>query len=131
MKVQANDLGLCGIEQLLYAGTVKFNDTGIGSGKALYKAPHNCVITRMVAVVKTAFNAGTTNVLVFGTEDDDDAFMAAGDITEGTAGKYTKQLFEELSSGDEIFAKYTQTGTDATAGEADLYVFAVGIPETL
>ena len=131
MKPMANDLGLCGFEQLFYAGTIKYDTTDADKGVAIFKAPHNCVITRMVAKVNTAFNAGTSNVLVFGTDDDDDAYMAAGDITGGTAGSYNKTLFAELSAGDEIYGKYTQTGTDATAGEVDLYVFAVGIPESL
>ena len=98
MKVNFNDLGQCGVEQLVYAGTVKYNTTGVDDGVALYKLPHDCIITRMVAVVKTAFNAGTTNVLVIGTADDDDAFMASGDITEGTAGAYNKTLFDEMSA---------------------------------
>ena len=128
MKVKANDLGLCGIEQLMYAGTVKFGDTGIGSGKKIFEMPHEAIITRMVAVVTTAFAGATSPALVFGTADDDDAYLAAGDITEGTKGSYSKQLFEEAGKGDGIYAKLTGTGT-FTAGEADLYVFAVGIPE--
>jgi len=128
MKVQGNDLGVCGVEQLLHAGTVKYNDTGIGDGKAIFTIPHDCVITRVVAVVETAFAGATSPVLIYGTADDDDAFLAAGDITEGTAGAYTKQLFSEIEKGDKIYAKLTGTGT-FTAGVAELYVFAVGIPE--
>ena len=130
MKVQANDLGMCGVEQLLHAGTVKFNTTGIADGVAIYTVPHDAVITRVVARVNTAFNAGTTNVLTVGTSAADaNELLGSGDITEGTAGAYTKQHFTEIAEKGKIYAKYTQTGTDATAGEADIFIFAVGIPE--
>lgn len=128
MKVKANDLGLCGIEQLFFAGTSKYSDTGIDEGLAVCEIPHDCIITRMVAKVTTAFAGATSPALVYGTADDDDAYLAAADITEGTAGAYTKQLFEEAKQGDKIMVKLTGTGT-FTAGVCDLYVFAVGIPE--
>lgn len=128
MKVQGNDLGMCGVEQLIHAGQVKYNDTGIDEGKAIFEVPHDAIITRAVAVVETAFAGATSPALVFGTADDDDAYMAAGDITEGTAGAYTKNLFDEVAAKDKIYAKLTGTG-DFTAGVAELYIFAVGIPE--
>jgi hypothetical protein len=132
MKVSANDLGMCGVEQLFYAGTVKFNDTGIDEGKAIYTIPHDAVITRVVAKVTDAFDAGTTNVVTVGTSAENaNELLGAGDITEGTEGVYTKQHFTEVAEKSKLYAKYTQTGTDATAGEAEIYVFAVGIPEVI
>jgi len=128
MKLQGNNLGQCGLEQLIFAGSVKHNTEDVDDGVAVYKIPHACIITRVVAVVKTAFD-GTSPSLILGTEDDDDAFLAAGDITEGTAGAYTKDHFTEMDAGDEICAKFT--ATSATAGEAEFYIFAVGIPEVL
>ena len=129
MKVNATDFGICGTEQLFYAGSVAFNDTGVAPGKELKKLPNNAYITRAVAVVTTAFNAGTTNVLTVGTNDDCDNILGTSDITEGTAGTYSKQTFVEAAKGAKIKAKYTQTGTDATAGVADVYIFFVSIPE--
>ena len=129
MKVQANDLGICGVEQLFYAGNVKFNTTGVTTGAELCKLPEKVIITRAVAVVKTAFNAGTTNVLTVGTNDDVNDILGTSDITEGTAGTYTKDTFTEASKGKAVKAKFTQTGDAATTGEADIYLFAVGIPE--
>lgn len=129
MKPMANDLGMCGIEQMFYAGTVAFDDKDVDKGIAIFTAPNKLMITRAVAVVTEAFDAGTTNVVVVGTEDDDDAILAAADITEGTEGTYSKQTFVELAKGDKVCAKYTQTGTDATAGAADIYLFAVGVAE--
>ena len=129
MKVPANDLGLCGIEQLFYAGQIAYNTTGASSGVELCKVPHDVVITRAVAVVKTAFNAGTTNVLTVGTNDDVDNLLGSSDVTEGTAGAYTKNTFVEAAKGSKIKAKFTETGTAASAGVAEIYIFAVGIPE--
>lgn len=129
MKVKPNDLGICGIEQLMYAGSVKFDTTGISTGVELCKLPKNIIVTRAVAVVGTAFNAGTTNVLTVGTNDDIDNLLGSSDITEGTAGAYSKQEFLELTSEKAVKAKFTQTGTAATAGAADIYLFVVRIPD--
>ena len=129
MKVQAIDLGICSVEQLLYAGNVKFNTTGVDEGVTLCKMPEKAIVTRAVAVVKTAFNAGTTNVLTVGTNSDINNVLGTSDITEGTAGTYSVDKFLEVAKGAAIKAKFTQTGTDATAGEADIYLFAAGIPD--
>lgn len=129
MKVNANDFGICGVEQLFYAGTVAFDDDDIDQGIALKKLPNNIIITRAVAVVNTAFDAGTTNVLTLGTNDDCDNILGSSDVTEGTAGTYSKQVFVQAATKAAIKAKYTQTGTAATAGEADIYVFFVSIPD--
>lgn len=129
MKVKANDFGICGVEQLFYAGTVKFDATGVSTGIDLAKLPNSAIITRAVAKVTTAFNAGTTNVLTVGTNDDIDNILGSSDVTEGTAGVYSKQTFVEAAKGDKVKAKYTQTGTAATAGVAEVYIFFVSIPE--
>ena len=128
MRANANDFGICGVEQMFSAGVVKFNTTGIATGVELKKLPNNVKITRAVAVVGTAFNAGTTNVLTIGTNDDVDNILGSGDITEGTAGAYTKAVFVDGAKGDKIKAKYTQTGTDATTGEAEIFIFFVSVP---
>ena len=129
MKVMAHDLGICGVEQLFYAGRVTFDTDGVDEGVTLCEVPHSAIITRAVAVVKTAFNAGTTNVLTVGTNDDADNVLGSSDVTEGTAGAYSKLLFEEVVKDASIKAKFTQTGTAATAGEAEIYLFVVGTPE--
>lgn len=129
MKPNPMDLGVCGVEQLLYAGKVKFNDTGVATGVALCTLPANIVVTRAVAVVGTAFDAGTTNVLTVGANSDVNDILGTGDITEGTAGAYTADKFVKYTEKKTVKAKYTQTGTDATAGEAEIYLFVVRIPE--
>lgn len=129
MKVQANDLGVCGVQQLFYAGSIAYNTEDANKGVELCKVPHTAIITRAVAVVKTAFNAGTTNVLTVGTNNDADNILGTSDITEGTAGAYYADRFLTVAKGASVTAKFTQTGTAATAGEAEIYLFAVGTPE--
>ena len=123
------DVGVSGVEQMLYAGTVKYNDTGVATGIKLCDLPANIIVTRAVAVVTTAFNAGTTNVLTVGANDDVDDILGSSDITEGTAGNYSKDTFVHCASKTAVKAKFTETGTDATAGEADLYLEIVRCPE--
>ena len=130
MKVTANDLGVCGIEQLIYAGTIAYDTEGASDGVAICTLPHDVVITRTVAVVTEAFNAGTTNVLTVGTTAANaNELLGSSDVTEGSAGVYSKDHFIEAAAKSKIYAKFTETGTDATAGSADIYIFVVGIPE--
>ena len=126
--------GACGIEQALYLGSVAFNTEDIDAGVKLATIPKNHVITRAVAIVKTPFNAGTTNVLTLGNKVGDtydaDALLDATTITAGTAGVYQKQLWIETSSADiDIYAEFDETGTDATEGTAEFYVFIMRLPE--
>lgn len=129
MNALPMDLGVCGVEQMFYAGKVNFNDTGVATGVKLCDLPANIVVTRAVAIVKTAFNAGTTNVLTVGANDDIDDILGSSDITEGTAGTYNKQTFAEYSKKKTVKAKFTQTGTAATAGSAEIYLFVVRVAE--
>lgn len=125
----ANDFGTGGIEQMFYAGSIAFDDTGASSGIEIFKAPNKMIITRAVAVVTTAFNAATTNVLTLGANSDINDLLGTSDVTEGTKGAYSKDTFVELKKGDKVKAKYTETGTAATAGAADIYLFFVTVAE--
>lgn len=122
--------GAVGIEQALYLGEIAFGATGAATGVALRnKLPAGFVVTRFVCNVLTAFNAATTNALVLGNEDDDDAYMAADDITEGAAGTNSKPAWLAVGADDiEVEAKYTQSGTAATAGKAEFYAFVMKLP---
>ena len=128
MKVKG-DLSVCGDIVLMYAGSIKFNSTGASTGVKLCELPANVVITRVTAVVKTAFNAGTTNVLTVGTNDDVDDILGTSDVTEGTAGVYAVNKFVEYSTAKTVKAKFTETGTAATTGEAEIYLEVVRTPE--
>lgn len=128
MNANPMDLGVCGVEQMLYAGHVSYKDTDVDKGIEICELPAGIIVTRAVAIVGTVFNAGTTNVLTIGGNDDVNDILGSSDITEGTAGTYSKQTFTEYSAKTKIKAKYTQTGTAATTGEADVYLFVVRIP---
>lgn len=128
MKVKG-DLSECGSVKLWYAGTIKFNTTGASTGVELCKLPANVAIVKATAVVKTAFNAGTTNVLTVGANDDIDDILGTSDITEGTAGTYAVNKFVTYNAAKTVKAKFTETGTAATTGEADIYLEVVRIPE--
>ena len=128
MKVKG-DLSVCGDIVFMYAGSIKFNSTGASTGVKLCELPANVVITKATAVVKTAFNAGTTNVLTVGTNDNVDDILGTSDITEGTAGVYAVNKFVEYTAKKTVKAKFTETGTAATTGEAEIYLEVVRIPE--
>ncbi|OUQ68246.1 hypothetical protein B5E53_07190 [Eubacterium sp. An11] len=130
MNLKPMDLGVCGVEQLLHAGKVSFDTKDIANGVELIELPANMIITKAVAVVGKAFNAATTNVLTVGTNDSVDDLLGADDVTEGTAGTYMKNIFEIRKGAPiKVKAKYTSTGTAATAGEANIYLGVVRIPE--
>ena len=128
MKVQGMDIGVCGVEQLFYAGEIAFDTDGADEGVELIKLPAGVIVTRATAVVKTAFNAATTNEVTVGANDDCDDILGSSDITEGTAGTYTVNKFVEYNEKKSIKAKFTQTGTAATAGKAEIYLHLVRIP---
>ena len=129
MKPNPWNLGACGVEQMIFAGSVNFDDEDINKGVKVCDLPDNIIVTKAVAVVTTAFNAGTTNVLTVGTNDDANNLLGSDDVTEGTAAAYAGgNKFVQLGTGGKVNAKYTQTGTDATAGAADIYLFVVRIP---
>lgn len=65
-----------------------------------------------------------------GINDAVDDLLGANDVTEGTAGAYQKNLFKIIKGEKpKIKAKFTSTGAAATAGEADIYLNVVRIPE--
>lgn len=130
MLLNASDLGKCGIEQVLCAGTVSFDTKDVNKGIVLTELPENIIIVKAVAVVNTAFNAATTNVLTVGTNDSADDLLGADDITEGTVGVYQKEPFKIIKGEKtKIKAKFTSTGGAATAGKADIYLIVVRTPE--
>lgn len=129
MKCDAMDLGVCGVEQVLCAGAVKFDTKDADKGIVLAELPENIIITKAVAVVNKAFNAATTNAITIGTNDAANDLLGPSDVTAGTANSYVKDMFKIFKEKTIIKVKYTQTGAKATAGEADIYLNVVRIPE--
>lgn len=111
---------------------VNYNDVGIGSGVAFEGSlPHGAFITDILVEVITAFNAATTNVLTVGTNGASyNNIVAAADVNEGATGvtRVTTGLGRSVTaSGDVVpYAMYTQTGTAATTGKAQITIAFTG-----
>lgn len=124
MKVKANDLGICGVQQLMYAGSVVFDDADAATGVKLCDLPQNIIVTRAVAVVETAFSSGAT--ITVGTNEAANDLIGSGKITATEKGNYSVESFAEFKEATAVKAKL---GGSATAGSADIYLFVVRIPD--
>lgn len=103
--------------------TVNYNDAGISSGVAKVTIPLGAFITNVQCEIVTAFNAATTNVLTVGTNATSyNDIIAAGDVDEAVAANndVTRGRGRSIAAtaAKTVYAKYTQTGTAATAGVA-------------
>lgn len=106
--------------------TVTYADTS-GTQFEIGAIPAGSVVIGTTVCVTTAFNAGTTNVLIVGTSGDDDALVDASGVTEGSIGvarvaPATLGGLLSASASTVIYSKYTQSGTAATAGSAEVIV---------
>ena len=102
---------------------IAFNSTGAATGLSMGAVPAGAIITAVKVLVNAAFNAASTNVLVVGTAADDDAYLAAGDCNEAAVGfTVSTAKAAKVASDTEVFVKYTESGTAATAGNADVMV---------
>lgn len=105
-----------------YRVTINFNDQNIGSGQAFGALGKASYIHSVDCYVSTAFNAGTTNVITFGTSAASANEIVASGITAATPGVYHLTsaaglgLAATASSDTTLYAKYAQTGTAATTG---------------
>jgi hypothetical protein len=111
--------------------TINYNDVGVSTGIAFANyLPQGAFITGAFVEVVTAFNAGTTNVITVGTVAGSVAdVVASGVVTGGTPGVYwpasgnTTMGRKVAAAGDvQILAKYAQTGTAATTGQAVIVI---------
>lgn len=95
-----------------------YNTTGISTGIFVARVPKGAKLSINQVVVGTAFNAATTNVIVAGYGASLNELIAAGDVTEGTAGVYdgVAGLMLTFTEDKDVYIKYTQTGTAADAG---------------
>ncbi len=110
---------------------VNYNDAGIATADTVKVGilPNGAEILFTKVRVATAFNAATTNVLTVGTSTGSDAdLVSAGDVDEGTAGTTIcwRGADVAISADTTIYAKYTQTGTAASAGVA--YIVVAYVP---
>lgn len=128
MKMNPFSAGACGVEQAI-GGTIKFNSAG--GEVALGTLPPGAIVTKTIANVKVVFNAATTNVLTVGTDAGRTNLAGAADIDEAAVALTRVEKAIAVAAATPVYAKYAQTGTAATTGEADILVFFVRTPQNL
>lgn len=107
---------------------VTYSDAGISTGVAKQTLPSGAIIIGTDILIATTFNAGSTNVLTVGTNGTTaNNMVASGDVDETTGAitlnvKPTSSALGVLSSDAVVYAKYTQTGTAGTTGDATVLV---------
>lgn len=109
---------------------VAFNTLNIGTADSVKVGtlPSGSQIVSCIVRVSTAFNAATTNVLTVGTSSGSNAdVMSATDVDESAAATTvgTRGCDLAFTSDTAIYAKYTQSGTAATAGAARITILYV------
>lgn len=106
--------------------TFNYNDGMVSAGQQFGTIPQNSEIVGVSVDVITAFNAATTNVLIVGTTLGGSELVAAADVNEAVTGytEVNRGLGRSLTvNGDVgVYAKYSQTGTAATAGQATIII---------
>lgn len=111
-----------------YRVKVNYNDPNISTAQKFGRLPANAFISGIACHVTAAFNAGTTNVLTFGTTSAAneliDAATSTKSIDESSAtyqaitSATSLGVYTDSDGEHDLYAKYTQTGTAATAGSA-------------
>jgi hypothetical protein len=134
------DTGMQYVRRTVTFNMTDFSNQAIGTGNGIPigaieagAIPLYCHVT-----IETVFNAATTNVFTVGTVDDLTGFATSAGTIAGTAGfkgNLTGALTGiPLAADKVVYVKYTQTGTAATTGKAEVVMtFAckregVGIP---
>jgi hypothetical protein len=111
-----------GHESQLYS-EVAYNTPNVGTGFLIGKIPAYSVVKNVTVSVESTFNAGTTNVFTVGTSTTATEWVGAADIAEGTVDTVVTDAGYGLTTSDlSVYAKYTQSGTAASAGKAHVWV---------
>lgn len=100
-----------------YRKRVNYNDAGISAGVLFGTMPAGALITRLSVRVNTAFNAGTTNALNMGTTG-----TGTQIFTDAATAGHRNPTVPNISfaADTDLFVSYAQTGTAASAGQADV-----------
>lgn len=112
---------------------VSYGEASISSGVLKGTLPVGAFVIGTDVLVTTDFDAGSTNVFTVGTNSTPyDNLVSASDVDETVntldAGNLpTGTALGTLTAPAGVYAKYTQTGTAATAGAATVVVkYVVG-----
>lgn len=104
---------------------VAYDTAGVGSGLLFGRLPANSVIIAVKVDVTTAFNAATTNVLTIGTSTTANELWDSGALAESAGSQLVQDIAAATSARTattDLYVKYAQTGTAATAGAATIVV---------
>lgn len=108
--------------------SITYSDTGISDGVSVYFSnglPKNAFVTKTIVNIKTVFNAATTNVLTLGTNTaTTNNILTTSDVDETALGVTVVKGVGVLSTTADlpVYVKFTQTGTAATTGAADIVI---------
>lgn len=105
---------------------IKWNTSGIGGGSYVVgKIPAGALIKDTIVRTNVAFNAATTNVFTMGTTASGTDIITSDQVDEATVGSIVESdTSYGLSTTNDVtvYAKYTQSGTAASAGELEVWV---------
>lgn len=98
---------------------VNYNDAGIAAGVLVGTLPAGAMLTGLHVRCNTAFNAGTTNALNAGTTP-----TGTQIFTDAATAGARQPTIPNLSfaTDTDFYVSYAQTGTAASAGQADVVV---------
>ena len=96
---------------------VNYNDAGIAAGVLVGTLPAGAMLVGLDVRVNTAFNAATTNALNSGTTANGTQIF-----TDAATAGHRRPTIPNLSFAvdTDFYVSYAQTGTAATAGQADV-----------
>lgn len=115
MKAGMYNEGACGIEQIVFLGSIT-HEAGTESTK-LGALPAGFKLTKLVIDVTEAFTASTT--MNIGDESTATKYASAKDVA--TAGALFEDKFEDI--GEAAVDVYAALSAEATAGSADIYAY--------
>lgn len=105
---------------------VNWNDAVIATGVNIGTLPAGAMLIGVGVRVNTAFNAATTNVLTCGTTATGGEVLASAVALAGATGYKTATsgtaFAASFATDQDLFVSFTQSGTAATAGQADIVV---------
>lgn len=108
-----------------YRFTINYNDPRISTGVKFGRLPASAFVSAVKCHLGAAFNATSTNVVTVGYDTSSiNQIIAAGDLNEASAQFQNLTSAAGLgiattSAGEiDLYARYTQTGTAASAGSA-------------
>jgi hypothetical protein len=105
---------------------VTFSQNNIATGVPVGALEKGAIPLRASVIINTAFNAATTNVFVVGDTTTDNSLVTSTNAAAGTVGGPKAgsgaSLGTELAADTVFYAKFTQTGTAATAGDATVVI---------